>query len=387
MGNQIVIPSGEALNVPTHRYATHINAGVGEWSQSPRVQFQNYSCSEQEMAGLTSTYAIGTYRENVGGSETNGYCYVATRSGDTITTSTPIKFNTVNTQEHAIVRMSDTHALIAWGDIGGTDQGTAKCVDIDGSGVPTVNAAHIFQASRVTNADLSSINSSSAVFSFRNTGGSGEGRVSHLTLTGTTVSSGASVQFATSAARTAVTMLDSQVGLVAYWNVTSGDFVIKSFTDIGGSFTFYDTETITSSGDTSPGIGLRRLTDTTALLTYSDTSNVLTAKVVTVSATPFNITLGSALSIPLKGVPDPHLVVLSSTEAFVWGYEDIEVSPSTQYVQLDISGTTATTSETVPSDGLFSGLAGSRMDDDTLIVGYRNTEDGPEDGVARLVYR
>ena len=310
------------------------------------LTFISTNSSDQRVVGLSATKAIVVYTDN--SSNYKGTACILDVSGSTLTAGTPVIHNTSITGSSAVTMLTSTKALIVYKNAGNSGRGTACVLDVSGTTI-TVGTSVVFATGSIDQANITSLTSTKAIVTFHDTSAK-RGRACVLDVSGSTITAGGLTNYNTtgSSYSNVVATLTSTKALVVYENTTNGSYLTTRVLDVSGSTITLGSAVLVQSANLGY-IDLTGLSSTKALVVYADTTNgnYGTARVLSVSGT--TITVGSAAVFASAVIRDSSVTTL--TEDRVMNiYKDIDDGSDGKAIILDVAGTTVTSGTPVTYD-------------------------------------
>jgi hypothetical protein len=163
---------------------------------------------------MDSTHAIVCYRD--AGNSSYGTACCLSLSGTTITSDTPVVFESAASYTHSVTTMDSTHAIVCYRDNGNNNYGTACCLSLSGTTI-TAETPVVFESASTYSISVTMMDSTHAIVCYRDVGNSEYGTACCLSLSGTTITAETPVVFESAAVRDiSVTMMDSTHAIVCY---------------------------------------------------------------------------------------------------------------------------------------------------------------------------
>jgi hypothetical protein len=144
------------------------------------VVFENASSDYISVAILSSTLAIVCYRD--GGNSSHGTACCLSVSGTTITAGTPTVFYNANTAYISVAMLSPSLAIVCYKDGGSTNSyGTARCLSISGTTI-TSRTPVVFESAYTDNISVGMLTSTKAIACYKDGGNSNHGTANIMTI-------------------------------------------------------------------------------------------------------------------------------------------------------------------------------------------------------------
>lgn len=323
--------------------------GAGNWpvppiftagSQANVVTLQLQRSSVATLSSSSFLYAYIGY--DTGAGTANLYAVVATISGTTITFGTPVTIRSgLSPQGVGCCALSSTSALVTYGNASSVWAATALTI----SGTTITAGSEVNTGTPASGSTCVALTSTTAlcIDDYGN-----KARIA--TVSGTSVSFGSATSFGSAGNYAYVTSGSATTGLVInlpYTGVNSGKLCATALT-ISGTTITAGSETVLASSPSGDPFGASAVTDTSAIIAYTATTNYLTAVGITISGT--TITVGTPSTLGSSSVSfgnfncGPVSAAINSTQAFITTKDN-----TTGYLLgqiLTISGTSVTTSIT-----------------------------------------
>ena len=334
-GKPVVLKSDGTIEVVASGGAsTVISAG------SPTV-FESADSEWNSVTRLTDTTAIVTYRDN--GNSGYGTACILTVSGSSITSGTPVVFESASTYYISVIRLTDTKALVAYQDRGNSSYGTSVILTISGTSI-SVGTPVVFESASTEYISADMLTATKAIVVYRDAPPT-YGTACILTVSGTSITAVTPVVFESdSVYYPSVTALSATVALVAYYDAANSQnrpFTAAVLTVSGTSISVGTPANVTTTSGTGAHIAITTLSTTKALIAFQDNGNsgYGTAVVVTVSGT--SISAGTPLVFESADTEYSSAATLTATKAMVV-YRDNGNSNYGTSVILDVDNTSIT---------------------------------------------
>ena len=334
-GKPVVLKSNGTIEVvASGGSSTVISAG------SPTV-FESADSEWNSVTRLTDTTAIVTYRDN--GNSGYGTACILTVSGSSITSGTPVVFESASTYYISVIRLTDTKALVAYQDRGNSSYGTSVILTISGTSI-SVGTPVVFESASTEYISADMLTATKAIVVYRDASPT-YGTACILTVSGTSITAVTPVVFeSASVYYPSVTALSDTKAIVAYYdaaNAQNRPFTAAVLTVSGTSISVGTPANVTTTSGIGAHIAITALSTTKALIAYQDNGNsgYGTAVVVTVSGT--SISAGTPLVLRSADVEYSSAATLTATKAMVV-YRDNGNSNYGTSVILDVDNTSIT---------------------------------------------
>ena len=139
------------------------------------------------IAALSSTSFVVAY--NDGGNSGHGTAIIGMVSGIDITYGDEVVFNAASTNDLSITTLSSTSFVVAYRDVGNIDEGTAIVGTVSGADI-TYDDEFVFNAASTSFPSIAALSSTSFVVAYQDVGNSNQGTAIVGTVSGTTITYG-----------------------------------------------------------------------------------------------------------------------------------------------------------------------------------------------------
>jgi len=205
-----------------------------------------------------------------------GWVVAGSASGGTISVGTASTFNTdTETTLIKAAALSSSKAVVAFGDGGNSDAGTALVVNVSGTSISSFGPGAVFESSAVTDVAITALDSTHILVVWGTGGGSGKAEAAVGTISGDSVSFGTTVEVDADnfANNLSVVTLDADSVVVTY---TDNQFVYGGKSVLGtisGTSVSFGTAVAYEDGLQVPLATSAALDDENFVVAYRDTSN------------------------------------------------------------------------------------------------------------------
>lgn len=317
---------------------------------------------------LDATHAIVAFKDQ---SAQNGYVCLLTLSGTTISAATPVAFaGTDDVNQLALMAIDSTHAVVTYNNSTNSNYGMAAVITY--SGTLTAGSQQTFNSanSALARMHLGLIDSTHLIVTYN----SGNARV--LTISGNTVTAGSAIQIADDNKPTRIAVLSSTTALATYYR--NGDYfgILKVIT-INGTTLIAGSEIVFNAINTAngEGIALCKMSDTTALIHYTDSTGTC-AKLLTVSGT--TVSMSTQCISPSESGSSHMISKINATQAIVSFYDTNAGNSKTRIITIvpvtggtSVDYTIGAGVDTVFESAETLRIATCQMDETHALVFYR----------------
>ena len=275
--------------------------------------FNDASTLDISAVALSETKVLIAYRDV--GNSNKGTAIIATISGSTITHGSEYVFNDASTDFISATKTSE-NVLIAYRDVGNSNKGTAIMANISGNTI-TYGSEHVFNNGDAPQIHAGTLASDKALITFDNVLNSGRGTACVATVSGLTISFGASTVFESGSPNyTNLTVLGSSLAVTSY-EIEDDDWeaYVRPLT-ISGTTVTAGTRSNIGVGHDEEGIaygaGAAAALDSTHVVVIyrdNDNSGYGTTKIGTVSGTGASATVTFG---PKKGFNQSSICAVSA---------------------------------------------------------------------------
>ncbi len=338
-------------------------------SAGSAVVFESGSTSYISATVLSATSVLVAYRDN----SNSGYgtAVVLTISGATITSGTPVVFESAAIVYCSAVALSSTSVLVSYQDGGNSGYGTAVVLTISGTTI-TVGTPVVFESASTTYISAVLLSATSVLVAYRDNGNSNYGTAIILTISGTTITAGTPVVFESASTQyISATVLSATSVLIAYSDNGNSYYDTAVVLTISGTTITAGTPVVFESA-ISYNISATKLSSTSVLIAYRDVNNSYygTAIILTISGT--TITVGTPVVFESASTLNISAVLLSAISVLV-AYSDVGNSSYGTAIILTISGTTITVGTPVVFESAgTSDISAAVLSSTSVLVAYQD---------------
>jgi hypothetical protein len=191
------------------------------------------------------------------------------RKGETSGGTSETVYNSASTSYNSIDALDAANVVVAYRDVGNTDQGTAVIGEISGSSI-SYGSEYVFDTGIVSYVDVAMLDSTHFVVVYQDESNSNYGTAVIGTVSGTTISYGSEYVFNSGETlEMSVTVLDSTHFAVSYRDVADGNDGYAIVGTVSGSTISYGTEAEFNSNSTYY-TSIDALDSTHVIITYRD---------------------------------------------------------------------------------------------------------------------
>ena len=178
------------------------------------VNFEPSNSGSTSVAMLTPTKAIVAYMDF--GNSSYGTACVLDISGTTITAGTPVVYENGSTLNVSVDTLSATQAIVTYRDVSNSGYGTTCILNISGSTI-TTGTPVVFNSGSTNNTWVAGLSSTEAIVAYKNAANSGYGTRCNLTVSGSTITAGTATVFHSGRSDEITTSILSPYKLIFGW--------------------------------------------------------------------------------------------------------------------------------------------------------------------------
>jgi hypothetical protein len=319
---------------------------------------------------LSPTKAIVCYQD--AGNSDYGTARILTIANNVITAHTPVVFESAESTNISVTKLSDSKAIVCYCDVGNLNYGTACILNISDNTI-TAGTPAVFESADTYTISVTSLSSTKAVVCYRDVGNTDKGIARVLTESSGTITAGTPAVFNNAVTYSiSVTHLSSTKAIVCYINNGNSDYGTACvLTELNGTITA-GTPKVFESAATS-WISVVSLSSTKAIVCYRDNgnSNYGTACVLTESGG--TITAGTPAVFESALVQYISVAMLTATKAIVCYNDNGNSGYGTACILSESSGTITAGTPTVFESADSRDISAAMLSDSETIVCYRDT--------------
>ena len=291
----------------------------------------------------------------------------AYRFHDGIDTGLPSVFESANTSYISVAALDSSKAVVTYQDAGNSAYGTACVLSISGTTV-TAGTPVVFASANTAYISVAALDSSKAVVTYQDAGNYAYGTACVLSISGTTVTAGTPVVFeSANTTYISVAALNSSKAVVTYRDGGNSGYATACVLSISGTTVTAGTPVVFRSANTYY-TSVAALDSSKAVVTYSGNSNYGTACVLSISGT--TVTAGTPAVFESANTNYISVAALDSSKAVVTYCDNGNSSYGTACV-LSISGTTVTAGTPVVFESATtSDISVAMLDSGKAVVTY-----------------
>jgi len=317
-------------------------SGTTITSGTPAV-FESASSESITVSILTSTKAIVAYKDQ--GNGEYGTACILDVSGTTITSGTPAVFENSAISYTSIDILASTKAVVCYRDSGNGGYGTSCILDVSGSTI-TSGTPLVFNSGSTAYPSVAALTSTKGIVCYRNSSNSSYGTACILDVSGSTITAGTPAVFeSASSDYISVASLTSVKAIVAYKDDGNSGYTTSCTLNVSGSTITYETP-VTLNNTSSEHISITTGDDLQTVVCYGGNNDYGTSIAIQNAYTSTNLT-----STNFLGITDAAITSGASGSVTIKGGLKSELSSLTPnsiyYVQSDGSVTTASTAPAV----------------------------------------
>ena len=315
------------------------------------------------VVGLTSTKAIACFSD---GNDTNKVkAYVLSVSGTTVTAGSVLTVDGGGNQSYVrVTRMSDTTALVIWKD--SSSDGASAFLTISGTSV-SKGTTFVFEAGTIYQCDVSSMSSTTAIVVFRDDSGTQILASRFLTVSGTTITTGAKLQFSGGTIGDCRVQSISATKAICCYSDTYNVSHRATVVILSVSGTTVSAGTIVRVNNTyfAYQMDIAVISETEALFVFTEAYTNVNYSILTISGT--DITAGTIVDDYIVGHADELEIALLTSTKFISGYRDSGNSNYATSEVLDLEAALYVTNQYVTT------ISGSDSIDSTFYADWNST--------------
>ena len=279
-------------------------------SSGPAFQTGNAAVtgSETVFEAATSRYVVSTYDTNANrvvvsyvdnGNSSYGTSIVGTVSGSSISFGSPVVFETAEVQDQSIIFDSNSNKIvIAYRDAGNLNYGTAIVGTVSGTSISFGSAVVFATASTAEISATFDSSNNKVVIAYKDAGNSDHGTAIVGTVSGTSISFGSEVVFESAAVAQVKTAFDTSSNkvVIVYQDQGNSNYGTAIIGTVSGTSISFGTAVVYLAANAqSNGVPVIDTDTSKVIISYKDNgnSNYGTARVGTVSGT--SISFGTAV--------------------------------------------------------------------------------------------
>ena len=350
-------------------------SGVTEGVGSEAVYNSAASYYNSVVFDSDSNKVVAAYKD--GGNSDFGTAVVGTVSGTSISWGTPVVFESAAVNSSSATFDSNSNkVVIGYGDEGNSEYGTAIVGTVSGTSISFGTAVVFESATSYYNVATFDSDSNKVVISYRDAGNSSYGTGIVGTVSGTAISFGTAVVFASGTTYNVAATFDSNSNkvVIGYTNASSSDYGTSVVGTVSGTAISFGTPVVFNAAE---AVYIAATYDSTAqkvVISYMDggssPSNKGTAIVGTVSGT--TISFGTEVVFDATSSNSMSNVYDANANKVVIAYQ----AASTGYV---IVGTISGTSISFGTEVVFNAIDTSNISavynstDNKIVIGFKDT--------------
>ena len=300
-GKSIVLRNG-STNLTSENYIG-MSSGTAFQTGSAAV-----TGSETVFEAATSRYVVSTYDTNANrvvvsyvdnGNSSYGTAIVGTVSGSSISFGSPVVFETAEVQDQSIIFDSNSNKIvIAYRDAGNSNYGTAIVGTVSGTSISFGSAVVFATASTAEISATFDSSNNKVVIAYKDAGNSDHGTAIVGTVSGTSISFGSEVVFESAAVAQVKTAFDTSSNkvVIVYQDQGNSNYGTAIIGTVSGTSISFGTAVVYLAANAqSNGVPVIDTDTSKVIISYKDNgnSNYGTARVGTVSGT--SISFGTAV--------------------------------------------------------------------------------------------
>jgi hypothetical protein len=283
------LPDGSTVILNSDGTVSNVT-GVVEGAGTATV-FESASSYYISVASISATQVVIAYQD--AGNSSYGTAIVGTISGTSISFGTATVFESANSNSFSVTPISETKVVIAYGDAGNSQYGTAIVGTVSGTSISFGTVA-VFESANSQYISVTSISSTQVVIGYTDVGNSNYGTAIVGTISGTYISFGTPVVFESATSTyISVTSISSTQVVIAYRDDGNSYYGTAIVGTVSGTSISFGTATVFESAF-SIYFSVTSISSTQVVIAYRDDGNSYygTAIVGTVSGT--SISFGTA---------------------------------------------------------------------------------------------
>ena len=194
---------------------------IGSMSAKTPIVFESANSSYISAVMLNEIKVLVSFSDEGNGGY--GTAVVLTIDDTYITAGPPVIFESANISSISAVKLNENKVLLNYRDIGNSNYGTAIVLSINGSTI-TTGSPIVFESASTSYISAVALNENKVVVSYRDIGNSGYGTAIVLTISDTSITTGSPIvfEYAQSICMSAVTLNENKV--------------VVSYTDYGNAY-------------------------------------------------------------------------------------------------------------------------------------------------------
>jgi len=334
------------------------------------VVFESADSAYISAASIGNDKIVIGYRDV--GNSSYGTAVVGTASGTSLSFGTPVVFESANTEYTSVASIDNDKVVIGYRDNGNSSYGTAVVGTVSGTTI-SFGTPVVFESAQSDFISVASIGNDKVVIGYEDYGNSQYGTAVVGTASGTTISFGTPVVFESAASPSvSVASIDNDKVVIGYRDGGNSYYGTSVVGTVSGTTISFGTPVVFASGGNTTYISVASIGNDKVVIGYEDYGNSQYGTAVVGTASGTTISFGTPVVFESAVSREISVASIGNDQAFI-GYRDNGNSSYGTAIVGTASGTTISFGTPVVFESagiLYTSVASIGIG--KVVIGYRD---------------